>query len=141
MDVRYYMMNDHQETNELIEKLISQSRQSSNTMLNSIDSMLRRHIFIEETILFPKLPPEMVEDVQYLEKEHGEVFKVLDSISSCVDERQLQKLLRELLDLLLEHNSYEESFIYDYYQNEEASTLTEFVSPPKQWKCRALADR
>ena len=141
MDVRYYMMNDHQETNELIEKLISQSRQSSNTMLNSIDSMLRRHIFIEETILFPKLPPEMVEDVQYLEKEHGEVFKVLDSISSCVDERQLHKLLSELLDLLLEHNSDEESFIYDYYQNEEAGALIEFVGPPKQWKCRVLANR
>ena len=140
MDVRYYMMGDHQETNDLIEKLISQASLQGNTDLSLIDSMLRRHIFIEETILFPRLSAEMLEDVQYLEKEHGEVFRLLNSISSSANEKQLHMLLGTLLDLLLEHNSYEESFIYDYYQNEEAKALIELGDPPKHWKCNALAD-
>jgi len=141
MDVSYYMTNDHKETNELIEKLISQANQSSNAILSSIDSRLRKHIFIEETILFPKLPPEMVDDVKYLEKEHGEVFRLLGSITNCKNEKQLQQLAQQLLDLLREHNSYEESFIYDYYQNEEVGPLIEFADPPKLWQCKIPVDR
>ena len=136
VDVEYFMINDHQETNDKITEVLSLSGTLDRALINEVDSMLRRHIFIEETILFPKLPPEMSEEVEYLEKEHGKFFEFLDSILSDRDEDRIRKSFRMLLALLCEHNSYEESFVYDFYRNEDAEPLMNSKAPSRNWKCK-----
>ena len=120
VDVEYFMMDDHQETNNRIAELLSSKGSPNENMVQEIDSMLRRHVFIEERVLFPELPPVMHNDKEYLEKEHGEVFRILDSITHQKDEEKIRKLLRDLLTILLEHNSYEESFVYNYFSNKDS---------------------
>ncbi len=107
----------------MITELISPGHNVDNSIIFPIDSGIRRHIYIEETMLFPKLPVERLDDVNYLEREHGKIFKTLDSLYYNTDMDELKKLLGNLLDLLLEHNSYEKSFIYDYYQDDDAKPL------------------
>ena len=53
VDVEYFMMDDHQETNSRIAELLSSKGKLDKNTVQEIDSMLRRHIFIEEAILFP----------------------------------------------------------------------------------------
>ena len=53
VDVEYFMMDDHQETNSRIAELLSSKGRLDKNTVQEIDSMLRRHIFIEEAILFP----------------------------------------------------------------------------------------
>ncbi|MHB1707995.1 MAG: hemerythrin domain-containing protein [Thermoplasmataceae archaeon] len=136
VDVEYFMMDDHQETNNLIAELLSSKRRPDENTVHEIDSTLRRHIFIEETVLFPELPPVTRNDVEYLEKEHGEVFRILDSITNQKDEEKIRKSLKDLLTMLLEHNSYEESFIYNFFSNKDSASLQTLKEAPENWKCR-----
>ena len=136
VDIEYFMINDHQETNDKITEILSSSGTMNRILINEVDSMLRRHIFIEETILFPKLPPEMSGEVEYLEKEHGKFFELLDSILSNKDEDRIRESFRILLALLNEHNSYEESFVYDFYHDEDAEPLMNSKAPSRDWKCK-----
>lgn len=90
VDVEDFMMDDHQETNNRIAELLSSKGKLNKNTVQEIDSKLKRHIFIEETVLFPELPPEMYNDTEYLEKEHGKVFRILDSIACQKDEGKIQ---------------------------------------------------
>ena len=136
VDIEYFMINDHQETNDKITEILSSSGTLDRILINEVDSMLRRHIFIEETILFPKLPHEMSGEVEYLEKEHGKFFELLDSILSNKDEDRIRESFRIFLALLNEHNSYEESFVYDFYRDEDAEPLMNSKAPSRDWKCK-----
>ena len=136
VDVEYFMMDDHQETNSRIAELLSSKGKLDKNTVQEIGSMLRRHIFIEEAILFPELSPEMYNDMEYLEKEHGDVFMVLDSMANQMDEEKIRKSLKDLLTILLEHNSYEESFIYNFFSKKDAALLEAVKAAPENWKCR-----
>ena len=90
VDVEYFMMDDRQETNSCIAELLSSKGRLDKNTVQEIGSMLRRHIFIEETVLFPELPQETYNDMKYLEKEHGEVFRTLDSMAYQKDEEKFR---------------------------------------------------
>ncbi len=136
MDVGSYMTLDHFETNEFIKYILRQidGYQDVTEFLRTLSDRLRRHIFIEEVFLFPKLGPESQKDVEYIEKEHGKFFGMLDSIlkeRSNLD--KIKEVLENLLDLLIEHNGYEESFIYDYFKNLDADIVSG-LKYPKGWE-------
>lgn len=135
IDVRYYLTLDHQEANDLISYIVKSSEKVDHTLAERVDDMLRRHVFIEETILFPKLPKDQREEIEYLEKEHAKLFKILGEVLTNRTDNEKKRLFSDILELLVEHNSYEESFIYDYFQDTDASLLKTVTGPPKGWKC------
>ncbi len=106
----------------------------NSAFLESTYSRIRRHIFIEEVILFPKLPPEVKDDVEYLEKEHGNILWSLRKILVTQDYKTRLELLQELYDLMVEHNSYEDSYVYDYFRLDSANALRQIEAPYEDWK-------
>ena len=82
------------------------------------------------------LPKELEDEVEYLEKEHGEIFRILVKIEKDDNDQRIRGLFSDLLGLLIEHNSYEESFIYDSYESLESGMLEKVPARPRDWKCR-----
>lgn len=137
------MVEDHQNTNDLIKKFIEGLNRSefSHSLLNQIYELLLKHIYIEENILFPTLPGKVqMDDIIDLEKDHGTVFSNLDTLlkENGVTEKAL-KAADELLGILYEHNAFEESFVYDYFANEDEEKIST-ITVPEGWKCRFCND-
>lgn len=77
----------------------------------------RRHIYLEEAILFPPLRQAgMFAPVMVMLMEHGRMWRVMDElepllVSGATDQR-VTDLCRQLVDLLAAHNPKEEQIIY-----------------------------
>lgn len=132
-DIQTYMTEDQFEINNSIENILSKGDILDNSSLEHIIARLRRHIFIEETVLFPTLPKSSEEDVIYLEKEHGKILKALNSLMGTVGNEIRKNVLSEVYDILIEHNSYEESFVYEYFEKMDVKKIKE-LQPPATWK-------
>jgi len=81
------------------------------------------------------LGKEYSEDIEYLEKEHGKVLGFISQLEHEDDYASKVKICRSLLDTLLEHNGFEESFIYDNY-NDLDFKMIEGVQVESDWKCK-----
>lgn len=134
LDVESYMTGDQFEINEDIRDMISRNGKPNSEFLDRIYLRLRRHIFIEETILFPTLPERSREDVEYLEREHGRILDSLKTMKDLRDPRDRTEMLSDLYGLLLEHNSYEESFVYDYFQDKGNEAIRKTTLLQDNWK-------
>ena len=80
-------------------------------------ALLRRHIFLEETLVFPRLPQRGLETAVYVMKyEHGEMWPLLEALEAgCRDGTALAALrtpCQSLVTLLRVHNPKEEQVIY-----------------------------
>ncbi|SJN28604.1 Hemerythrin HHE cation binding domain protein [Microbacterium esteraromaticum] len=88
------------------------------TPLREAISALRRHIYLEETFLFPPLKATMMMPIFVMLREHGELWRGMDETEARLDEAQragdtdIQQQCRDLLTLLDAHNSKEEPIIY-----------------------------
>ncbi|MCC6375692.1 MAG: hemerythrin domain-containing protein [Microbacteriaceae bacterium] len=108
---------------------------------------LRRHIYLEEEILFPPLKKGGgVMAIFVMLKEHGEIWDAMDALDSMLDgtDTSDEKLdaCRELLSKLDNHNSKEEPIIYPQADNaldaESSSRLRAFLAEgklPDGWRC------
>lgn len=137
-NVEYFMTKDHQYTNEILDIVLKDSIKGvvDRESIAKVTEMLKRHIYIEEEILFPTLPSDNNKDVEFLEMQHGEVFRFLKSLNSNNNNADLIKYIsKNLLDLLIEHNAFEESFIYGNFEKMDASFI-EKITFPIGWKCR-----
>ncbi len=66
--------------------------------------------------------------------EFGKFFRMLDSIlKERSNSDKIKEMLENLLDLLIEHSGYEESFIYDYFNNLDANIISG-LKYPKGWE-------
>ncbi len=135
-DVRYYMMLDHQNANDLISEVINSGIDVSRELVEKIVSSLMKHIYLEENILFPGLPDDLTSDVEYLEREHGEIFRLLRKIKHEDGSESVRNMLSGLLKILIEHNSFEESFIYDSFQTMDSVILKNAHIPSEDWRCK-----
>ena len=136
-NVEYFMTKDHQDTNEILDTVLKDSIKGvvDRESIAKVTEMLRRHIYIEEEILFPKLPSDNDKDVEFLEVQHGEVFRFLKSLNSSNNADLIKDISKKLLDLLIEHNAFEESFIYGNFEKLDAAFI-EKITFPVGWKCR-----
>lgn len=77
---------------------------------------LRRHIYLEEEFLFPPLRAAgMIPPVLVMLREHGEIWRTLDTIQILdpdADWEGARKRCSELLAQLASHNTKEEPIIY-----------------------------
>lgn len=77
----------------------------------------RRHIYLEEAILFPPLRAAgMFAPVMVMLSEHGRMWHVMDALEPLLrdggTDPQVTGLCRELVDLLAAHNAKEEQILY-----------------------------
>lgn len=111
---------------------------------------LHRHIYLEEEFLFPPLRAAgLVMPVFVMVREHGQMWKVLDTLDAALRggavPASVAGLLRDLQEQLEAHNAKEEQILYP--QAEQALTvaakaelreLLETGRTPEGWLCEAL---
>lgn len=108
---------------------------------------LRRHIYLEEEFLFPPLRAAgMMPPVFVMLREHGEMWKILDTLEAALREDPggdtVLSLCEELVPRLEAHNAKEEAILYaqaDGILSDEASAdLQAFLASgrmPEGWVC------
>lgn len=108
---------------------------------------LRRHIYLEETFLFPPLRAAgMMVPLFVMLRQHGELWQAMDALGTLLDADSdadtLEASCRGLLDLLDQHNSKEEPIIYPQADkiltadaNAELSGFLESSTMPAGWTC------
>jgi iron-sulfur cluster repair protein YtfE (RIC family) len=130
-------------------------------LLGAFDA-LRRHIYLEEELLFPPIRAAgLMMPLMVMLREHGTLWELMDELTDLVarpgaegtgsgsadlaGERVLATC-RELLTRLDQHNSKEEPIVYPHAETDltgaAAAELAEFLrtgSTPDGWVCEALA--
>lgn len=118
-------------------------------LAGSIDR-LRRHIYVEEEILFPALlDAGLAGPIMVMLREHALMWRTLDGLELLLGEdgpaTALEPVCRELMDLLQRHNTKEEMILYvqaDALISPETATQvrTALASAelPDGWVCQNL---
>lgn len=107
---------------------------------------LRRHIYLEEEFLFPKLSQGgRMMAIMVMYREHGEIWRAmaeLDQLLATGSEDSVAKC-SEMLDMLDKHNQKEEPVIYPHLDTELDQNLQEKLneflqtgSMPEGWTCK-----
>lgn len=146
------LTREHREIDTGIERFVADLDRDvldREPLLSAFDA-LRRHIYLEEALLFPPIRQAgLVMPVMVMLREHGSLWRLMDSMTEMLvqgdpgafDDR-LRSGCQELLAQLEQHNRKEEPIIYpsaDSDLSEEASAeLAEFLrsgSLPDGWVC------
>lgn len=110
---------------------------------------LRRHIYPEEELLFPKVETRgLAGPTTVMMAEHGEIWQQLGAVSDLLsggtEPSQILEVFEALLGLLADHNAKEEQIFYpasDQLLTEEelvaVVTEVEEAEAPEGWLCRA----
>ena len=116
--------------------------------LSAAVEALRRHIYLEETILFPPIREAgMVMPIVVMMREHGELWRTMgaltDLIADRADSEQLRDTCHRLLGQLEQHNSKEEPIIYPHVDCDlpalVSAELARFIETgriPDGWACQ-----
>ena len=143
---------EHHEIDEGIETYVASTetdaRLRADPLLAAMEA-LRRHIYLEEEIVFPHLPVQaLMMPLMVMRREHGELWRRMDDLQGRITSPEsgaveLEASCRELLELLDAHNSKEEPIIYPHLdadlsedeQQRVRSLLTEGALP-EGWVCQ-----
>ena len=117
--------------------------------LNTALSALRRHIYLEEELLFPPLRSgARMMSIFGMVRGHGEIWRTMDTLAdACAqgDRATLAEAGRQLLTLLEAHNKVEEPVIYpgadDDLTPEQTARLADFLRAgvlPDGWVCEKV---
>lgn len=108
---------------------------------------LRRHIYLEEAILFPPMRASgMFAAVMVMLREHGEMWQTMDELEPLVrggaTDAQVPELVSTLMTLIAAHNAKEEQIIYpqadSVLNGPSTAELREFLASgtmPAGWVC------
>lgn len=142
---------EHHQIDEAIEDFLSCAEALPQRAAHLITAMqaLRRHIYLEESIVFPHLPTdELMMPLMVMHREHGQLWNQMDRLEhalhqSAVADEDLTSVCQELLALLERHNSKEEPIIYPYMDaaltREEQDRIRDLLADgqlPDGWVCR-----
>ncbi len=109
---------------------------------------LRRHIYLEEIILFPPIREAgLTMPIFVMMREHGELWRTMgaltDLLADGADSEQLRDTCRQLLGQLEQHNSKEEPIIYPHADTDlpaqvsaELARFIETGRTPDGWVCQ-----
>lgn len=121
--------------------------------LSTAMEALRRHIYLEETLVFPKLRSgPLMMAIMVMIREHGELWRAMDELDAMLAEEdrasdtarrdELIAACREMLSLLDAHNTKEEPVIYPHIDGDldgpaqrQLSGFLEEGSMPEGWVC------
>jgi len=112
---------------------------------------LRRHIYLEEEVVFPHLPKgALMMPMMVMRKEHGELWQRMDALEETLrspssDHSGVEQACTEILTLLDRHNMKEEPVIYPHMdadlsesEQEKVRDLLSGGEMPAGWVCEAL---
>jgi len=116
-------------------------------------AVLRRHIYLEEQLLFPPISKGAhMMAVFGMIRGHGEIWRTMDELDKVLvgpgegDRDTLREVCQRLSALLAEHNKVEEPVIYPAADTglppEQAAELAEFIEAgrmPDGWVCAKAA--
>lgn len=109
---------------------------------------LRRHIYLEEEIVFPRLSPALLVPLMVMRREHGELWRQMDGLADQLQDpgtaaTGLDSACRDLLSLLERHNMKEEPVIYSHLDAEldddeqlRVRELLQTGALPAGWVCQ-----
>jgi regulator of cell morphogenesis and NO signaling len=109
---------------------------------------LRRHIYLEETFLFPPIREVgMLMPIFVMMREHGELWRTMGALTDLIvdraDSEQLRDTCHRLLGQLEQHNSKEEPIIYPHADSDlpalvsaELARFIEVGRIPDGWVCQ-----
>lgn len=151
------LTREHHEIDAGIEAFIAHSRTGTSVRewagpLLEAMTALRRHIYLEEAIVFPKIRQgALMMPVMVMLREHGSLWQAMDALeadlaSPRADEEptrsEIVAACHRMLELLEQHNSKEEPIIYPHLDSdldEDARAhLHEFLREgrmPAGWVC------
>lgn len=118
---------------------------------------LRRHIYLEEVLVFPKLRTgPLMMAIMVMIREHGELWRAMDGLDHMLESEgaapagdptyrnELIAACREMLSLLDDHNMKEEPVIYPHIDDDldgptqrQLGAFLEEGSMPEGWVCEA----
>src|SRR5699024_8897251 len=151
------LTSEHHEIDAGIESFIAQSRTDApvrdwaQPLLDAMTA-LRRHIYLEEAIVFPRIRSgALMMPVMVMLREHGALWQAMDQLedqlaSPGVDEDPTRSAVvaacHRMLELLEKHNSKEEPIIYPHLDTqldagaqEQLRTLLREGRMPDGWVC------
>ncbi|MGB6101327.1 MAG: hemerythrin domain-containing protein [Comamonas sp.] len=111
-------------------------------LLRSLD-LLRAHLHLEETVLFPALEGSVGLSIMVMEREHGLMWPLMESLAAaCRGGASLESMeddLDELFGLLQVHNPKEEQILYGV-ADEHAGLADALAAArlPEGWTCKAV---
>lgn len=119
--------------------------------LTSALEALRRHIYLEEVLLFPPLRVGgLMMPIMVMIREHGEMWHLMEALDAGLADAaapdELGQTCRQLMELLERHNSKEEPVIYPHADADmppQADTkVRKFLdggTTPDGWVCQQAA--
>lgn len=141
--------HEHHQIDDQLEQFLEHPDQpAGRTALEQAARELREHIYLEETHLFPPLRASgLMAPVLVMLREHGEIWKLLDSVEGQVAEgaavEELRRTGQDLMAALKRHNDKEEPIIYaeadrviDASVIAEVNSLLGDVGMPEGWVCQ-----
>jgi iron-sulfur cluster repair protein YtfE (RIC family) len=150
-DLTETLTREHREIDAGIEAFVSSLDSGSvdADQLTRAMAALRRHIYLEEALLFPPIRKAgMSMPLLVMAKEHGLLWRLMDLLDSLLvaqDVDALRSRCEELLLILEQHNRKEEPIVYPRSGGDltaaEAQVLATFVasgSTPDGWVCEAV---
>lgn len=141
--------HEHHEIDAGIEEFVARQATGDPDLapLNRAMAALRRHIYLEEELVFPPLRASgLFAAIMVMLREHGEIWTAMDALEAEVAADAASAAVRdrcaELVTLLEAHNSKEEPIIYPQtdatLSPEAAATLRDFLGSgqmPEGWVC------
>ncbi|TAM09577.1 MAG: hemerythrin domain-containing protein [Nevskiaceae bacterium] len=117
--------------------------QGDATRLAAALRILRRHLYLEEHLLFPPLANSgLAMPVFVMKRDHGQMWPLLEKLmAACmvgVAAGALEGDGRDLLQILQMHNPKEEAVIYpaaDQLADASLQDALEKAEPPEGWRC------
>ena len=112
---------------------------------------LRRHIYLEEEIVFPHLQNgALMMPLMVMRREHGQLWQHIDTLVESVQNQsgepnKVKEICTEILALLDRHNQKEEPIIYPHMDADLSSDEQDKIrgllagsAMPDGWICEAL---
>ncbi|WP_446664770.1 hemerythrin domain-containing protein [Flexivirga sp. B27] len=147
------LTREHREIDSGIEEFVAGTERGEVRAQPLLGAMtaLRRHIYLEETFLFPPLRAAgLMMPVMVMLREHGALWDAMGVIESeltgaddTADNTALLDRCRELLALLDQHNTKEEPIIYpradldlDEATHDDLADFLHAGETPEGWVCQ-----
>ncbi len=132
---------EHHQIDAGIERYLQSDGQDVQPLFDALQA-LRRHIYLEEEIVFPHLPDgPLMMPLMVMYGEHGELWRQMDALTAA--QGDLDRACRDILALLERHNSKEEPIIYPHLDadltQEERTRVRELLTSgklPADWTPR-----
>lgn len=148
--LRDALERDHREVDNTVEGYANGTATGTRAQLGLKRAVeeLRRHIYVEEELLFPPLRQAgMTGPILVMLREHGQMWPILDTLDQALrddaSEEVLRSACRQLLALLQQHNPKEERILYPQVDQvlgvDEGIAIREFLDAgqvPTVWTCQ-----